>query len=266
MAKKRSWRDVLAIHPAAEVFPLLEGDEFEKLAEDIKEHGLQLPITLWHDRRSQTDFVIDGRNRLDAMEKNGWWLVDTNGQLKKVLAPPAHGKMSRPFQIQTLISTDDPTSYIIGANLRRRHLTAEQRVRLADAAIKAGENFEELSPKSKSKVGRPKSYAGRVAELASVDRKTARKHLGLVKTEPRRPPERTRVKTVVEPQETVKVQLRVAARVDISGPKGPELAREIARAILTRWDSLDDFVTDAAMALKDEADRHEAQDAWLRQH
>lgn len=51
------------IHPAASVFPLLEGDRFESLADSIKQHGLQCPIV------SYKGEVLDGRNRLRAVMK-----------------------------------------------------------------------------------------------------------------------------------------------------------------------------------------------------
>jgi hypothetical protein len=42
--KPKSWRDVLPIHPAAELFPLISPDELRPIGEDIKAHGLRWPI------------------------------------------------------------------------------------------------------------------------------------------------------------------------------------------------------------------------------
>src|SRR5580698_9900828 len=54
------------IHPSAELFPLLEGEEFDELVRDIETHGLNEPIWLHPDGR-----VLDGRNRLRACIKAG---------------------------------------------------------------------------------------------------------------------------------------------------------------------------------------------------
>jgi len=70
---KKSWRDVLPVHPAAELFPMMSEAELRELGEDIKKNGLKSPVVLWRDRSTDADepfrwFLIDGRNRLDAME------------------------------------------------------------------------------------------------------------------------------------------------------------------------------------------------------
>src|SRR5262245_32164172 len=62
----RSWRDTLPIHPAAQMFPLMSEADLRELGEDIKRNGLHTPITLC--LIEDKSFVLDGRNRLDAMQ------------------------------------------------------------------------------------------------------------------------------------------------------------------------------------------------------
>jgi ParB-like chromosome segregation protein Spo0J len=51
------------IHPAASVFPLMEGDRFQALVDSIAVHGVLEPI-VW-----SGNVVLDGRNRLRAVDK-----------------------------------------------------------------------------------------------------------------------------------------------------------------------------------------------------
>ena len=60
-----NWRDILPVHPAADLFPLMSESELRELGEDIETNGLQSPIII-HDGR-----LLDGRNRLDAMALMG---------------------------------------------------------------------------------------------------------------------------------------------------------------------------------------------------
>lgn len=52
--------DEYEFHEIANVFPLLEGEDYSKLVEDIREHGLLDAITLYEDK------ILDGRNRYRA--------------------------------------------------------------------------------------------------------------------------------------------------------------------------------------------------------
>ena len=56
-------------HPAADVFPMLSGDELKDLADDIKAHGLHEEITTYRD--GDETLILDGRNRLAACELAG---------------------------------------------------------------------------------------------------------------------------------------------------------------------------------------------------
>lgn len=57
--------EVHPFHPLANDYPLLEGDEFERFADDVAKRGLQVPIILWHGQ------LIDGRNRELACKARG---------------------------------------------------------------------------------------------------------------------------------------------------------------------------------------------------
>ena len=90
----------IPFHPLANIFPLIDGAEFDDLVSDIRRHGQRETIKLFDQR------ILDGRNRYRACLAIG----------VKPRTEPVDG---------------DPLAYVISANLRRRHLSESQRGMIA---------------------------------------------------------------------------------------------------------------------------------------
>ena len=129
-----SWRDVLPIHPAADLFPLMAPDELKALGEDIKKNGLTSPIAIVT-RKDAKDWryqLLDGRNRLDAMELVG---VRFDLMLRHGDCVFIYGDDQALFKPRIINS--DPYAFVISANIHRRHLTAEQKREIIAKVLKA---------------------------------------------------------------------------------------------------------------------------------
>jgi hypothetical protein len=83
---KPGWREFYNVHPALEVFPRMTPDHRRKLAASINKVGLKVPIQTRSVAGEAQRYVIDGRNRLDAMELLGWSLIDERGDWHGALA------------------------------------------------------------------------------------------------------------------------------------------------------------------------------------
>ena len=92
-------------HELAKYFPILEGEEFDLLVQDIREHGQLEPIV------TVKGEILDGVNRYRACQQLG-------------IEP-----ITEEYQ------GDDALSYVISLNIRRRHLTESQRAMLANEML-----------------------------------------------------------------------------------------------------------------------------------
>jgi hypothetical protein len=94
----------IPVHPAADKFLMLDEQELEELAADIKANGLQHPLVIAEVEGKL--LLVDGRNRREACRRVG--------------VVPDH----------VLLNGQDPVAYIVSANINRRHLTVGQRAML----------------------------------------------------------------------------------------------------------------------------------------
>ena len=128
-----SWRDHLPVHPAAELFPLMSKDELRELGEDIKAKGLTSSIVL-----SAKGELLDGRNRLDAMELVGikFRIEEDKYKVSRLRACDGSGVFKG---LADLVEhcNGDPYDHVLSANLHPRHLTGEQKRELIAKVLKA---------------------------------------------------------------------------------------------------------------------------------
>jgi hypothetical protein len=149
-APASGWRSRLKVHPAAEMFPLLPPDELRALADDIKANGLRQKATVWWD--GHTPMLLDGRNRLDALELAGMLERAPCGDVAEHLWEPVSNLYPNCEHLE-------PYALVIGLNIHRRHLSRDQKRDLIAKLLK-------LKPEKSNR---------EIAATAKVDDKTVAK-------------------------------------------------------------------------------------------
>jgi hypothetical protein len=129
-----SWRNVLRVHPACEVFPSPLPDELLALGEDIKQNRLRERVKVIRDGDGYA--VLDGRSRLDAMEAVGLSVTIFDAPGRRLI--DRGGPNSQFFEVVDL--DIDPFDFVMSANARRRHMTSKQK---RDVAAKLLQRFPE---------------------------------------------------------------------------------------------------------------------------
>ena len=229
--QKKSWRDVYKVHPAADIFPMLPEEELRKLGEDIKEHGLREPITLYRaddDTDAKAICLVDGRNRLAAMELVG--LINT---------------------VVRYIHSD-PEAYIISKNIRRRHLTKEQQADLIVKVMKASTDVAKLARSVKrDSSGRlhgsakdpVKEKTIAVAKEHGLSKRTIERSIAKVNGPTQSPrgkkPPKVDYKAIVRTGEERKLQQDIESGW-VTPDQARNIANDIAKAYPTREKAMDE--------------------------
>jgi ParB-like chromosome segregation protein Spo0J len=115
-----------AFHPLADIFPLMQGEEFDALVADINANGLRERIDKYRGK------IVDGRNRYRALLQLG---IDPSADEKKyfrnvIYRHPMGGGFAPCDDASVL-------AYVVSKNIHRRHLTADQKRDLIAKLIKA---------------------------------------------------------------------------------------------------------------------------------
>lgn len=84
-------------HPLAQLFPMIEGEAFAALVEDVRLNGVRRPVVMFE------DMILDGRNRYMAAREAG-----VGFPVSEFTGP-------------------DPVAFVVSENIHRRHLTESQR-------------------------------------------------------------------------------------------------------------------------------------------
>lgn len=110
----KEWIGEYPVHPVASLFPMIDDDALNALAEDIKKNGQREPILVafLDGRELNEPVVVDGRNRFKACEIAG---VEPEFSNDYVMEPHEIGP------------------WVISHNLHRRHLTTSQKAAVAVA-------------------------------------------------------------------------------------------------------------------------------------
>lgn len=131
----------MEFHEVANIFPLLEGEEYRKLRDDIKANGLIEPIWTYEGK------ILDGRNRYTACLDAG---ID-----------PRYKQYEG----------NEPIKFVLSLNLHRRHLNETQRGLVASriANMRQGTRTDLELPANLPKVSQPEA-----AQLLNVSERTLR--------------------------------------------------------------------------------------------
>jgi len=164
-----NWRDHLAVHPAAEAFPLLSEKELNELAGDIKRNDLKTDLVLWRSDDKTEPVLLDGRNRLDALAILDRLALDG----AELCIKRADGSLRQVKSFKTA-NGGDPEKLAYSLNLHRRHLSPEQKRELIARLLQekpetSDRQIAKAAKASPTFVGKVRAEKEAAGEVSTVD-------------------------------------------------------------------------------------------------
>ena len=178
----KEWIGEYPVHPVASLFPMIDDDALNALAEDIKKNGQREPIIVAYLDEAMIDepVVIDGRNRHAACK-----LAGIEPEFKFVMS-----LNDRELSPQVI------ADWIISHNLHRRHLTTSQKAMVGqgylaylkeEAKKRQGvrNDLKDISPKSDESLPPTESRSDvQAAKLVGVGKNSIRDADFVVQNDP----------------------------------------------------------------------------------
>jgi hypothetical protein len=152
----------LEFHPLANIFPLMEGEEFRKLVDDISKNGLKQRIVLFEGK------ILDGRNRYLASREAGY-------------TDPSF--FQRGGSLVEEYNGDNALQYVVSLNLHRRHLTDQQRAAIAAEVANIGHGGNRIKSPSGDLICTAVSQA-EAAKLMNVSKRSVERAVQRKKVAP----------------------------------------------------------------------------------
>lgn len=158
----------IPFHPLANLFPLIEGKEFDELVADVRENGLLEPIVLLDGQ------ILDGRNRyragLEAKVLHAQNSAAILGAWEAGVAVACFEKFDRDV-------SGDPLSWVLSKNLHRRHLSENQRTMIAAeiATMRQGRPSEWDKDREDKPANRRDLSQDEAAELLNVSTRSVQR-------------------------------------------------------------------------------------------
>src|SRR5262245_14678431 len=139
-----------AVHPLAGLLPAMTTDEYDRLKEDIRKNGVQVPVVVLNDQ------ILDGRHRAGICDELG---ID--------------------YPVR-LLDGADPAAVVASLNLHRRNLRPDQVAAIAEL-LRAEMPEPHVRPETPRRIGKE---AAEVAKTLGVSRATVERARAVAKKAP----------------------------------------------------------------------------------
>ena len=188
----------IEFHPAANLFPLIEGEDFAALCEDLKRNGQLEDIVIYQ------GMILDGRNRFRACDHIG--------------IEPRFKEWGG--------ECGSPTRYVLSINMQRRHLTASQKAAVGLGALPMLE-AEAAERKRESLKGNENARRSQQEESLWEEGENDERNPALIVSEPKSAKASNEAASIVGCSPRYVEDAKAIARVS------PELLEEVRQGRLT---------------------------------